>query len=348
MNRHKNIPIQNIFYMLSYAYNIIHLSEYKKIGTEKFTNVTDMYARILSVGIPVLIRGGLLKDYIIMEETSNVIKEKLDINASLKQNTLIQKKVAIKYDELSENILLNQIIKATLIYLTKSLSLSRAIRQKFYGFLPFFSNVSDVELNIRLWKRVRYNKQNIRYQFIVDICRYIYESLILDDNTATNSTKDPIDEKQLATLYEKFLFAFFNRETDYKVSRPHIKWIVDDDIVYGLPNMETDLVLQKGDKTLIIDAKFYSENMSVRFEGGKPKHLSDNLYQLFTYLENWSKKEEEVLAGMLLYAKTEAKNQPNNQYKIKGNQIFIKSLDLDQDFTKIKNDLLLYAQTFLQ
>src|SRR5699024_881690 len=186
MNRHNKIPIKNIFHMLSYAYNIIHLSEYKKIGTEKFSNVTDMYARILSLGIPVLIRGGLLKDYIIIEETSNVIKGKLDINASLKQNAFIQKKVAIKYDKLSENILLNQIIKATLTYLTQSLSMNREIRQKLYGFLPFFGNVSDIELNIRLWKKIRYDKQNIRYQFIIDICRYIYESLLLDDNTATD------------------------------------------------------------------------------------------------------------------------------------------------------------------
>src|SRR5699024_10322363 len=104
----------------------------------------------------------------------------------------------------------------------------------------------------------------------------------------------------------------------------------------------------KGDKTLIIDAKFYSENMSVRFEGGKPKHLSDNLYQLFPYLENWSKKEEEVIAGMLLDAKPEAKNQANKQYKINRNQTYIESLDVDQDFTKIVNDLLLYAQTFLE
>lgn len=32
--------------------------------------------------------------------------------------------------------------------------------------------------------------------------------------------------------------------------------------------MQTDLVLQKDKKTLIVDAKFYSENMVARFEGG--------------------------------------------------------------------------------
>lgn len=348
MTRHKSIPIRNIFYMLSYAYNTLHLSEYQQIGTEKFDHVKELYARILSVGLPVLIRGGLSKDYISLEETSNVVKGKIDVNATIKQNTLINKKLAIVYDELSEDILFNQIIKATLVYITRSPQLSRATRRQFYGLLPYFEQVSDVELDLRLWKQVRYNRQNIRYQFVIDICRYFYEALLFDDNEATHTTKDPIDKKRLATLYEKFLLAFFKRESPYKVSSPHIKWDVDDGIVDALPNMETDLVLQNGEKTFIIDAKLYSDNMSDRFKNGKPKQLSNNLYQLFAYLENWQRKENEVLAGMLLYAETKAEIQPSHQYKMKGKQIFIEALDLNQDFAGIKQDLLAYTARFLE
>lgn len=62
-----------------------------------------------------MIRGGLCKDYISVEETSNVIKGKIDINVTIKKNTLVNKKVAVVYEEFSENVVLNQIIKATLI-----------------------------------------------------------------------------------------------------------------------------------------------------------------------------------------------------------------------------------------
>lgn len=348
MKRHKNIPIQNIFYMLSYAYNTLHLSEYQEIGTEKFHHVRELYARVLAVGLPILIRGGLLKDYIRMEERSNVIKGKIDVNATLKQNTLIQKKLAIMYDEFSEDILFNQIIKATLVRITRSSELNRKVRRELYGLLPYFSNVSDVELNVSLWKQVRYNRRNIRYQFILDICRYLHEELLLDDSATTNMTKDIIDDRRLASLYEKFLYAFYKKESPYRVSSPHIKWNVDDGMDDALPNMETDLVLQHGDRTLIIDAKLYSENMSVRFEGGEAKQLSHNLYQLFTYLHNWPEEEkDEILAGMLLYAKTRADMQPGHLYKIKGKQIFIEAVDLDQEFSNIKKDLLAYAGQFL-
>ncbi|MFD2657921.1 5-methylcytosine restriction system specificity protein McrC [Gracilibacillus thailandensis] len=346
MERNNNIPIRNIYYMLSYAYQTINLAEYKRLGTEKFENVKELYAEILSIGIPVLIRGGLSKDYISVEETSNVIKGKIDINSTIKKNALVNKKIAVVYDEFSENILLNQIIKATLVYLSRSTKIDQKMRRLFYGMLPYFTKVSDVELDLKLWKNVRYNRQNIRYQFIVDVCRYLYEQLLFDENTTSQMMKEAQDEQRLSSLYEKFIYAFFKRETKYKVSHPQIKWMVDDEFTEALPLMQTDLVLQKDKKTLIVDAKFYSENMIARFEGGAAKQKSSNLYQIFTYINNWKKEPDETVAGMLLYAKTTALNQPNHTYHIKGNQVIVVSLDLQQDFSGIKKDLLAYTNQF--
>lgn len=347
MEKNSSIPIGNIYYMLSYAYQTLNISEYKQIGTEKFKNISELYAEILSIGIPVLIRGGLSKDYISVEENSNVIKGKIDINSTIKKNTLVNKKIAVVYDEFSENILLNQIIKATLVYLSRSKKISRKKRRLFYGLLPYFTEVSDVELDLKLWKNVRYNRQNIRYQFIVDVCRYLYEQLLFDESSTSQMMKEVQDEQRLSSLYEKFIFAFFKRETKYNVSRSQIQWSVDDGFTEALPIMQTDLVLQKDKKTLIVDAKFYSENMVARFEGGAAKQISGNLYQIFTYVNNWKEEPDETVAGMLLYAKTTAINQPNHIYHIKGNQIFVVSLDLQQDYKGIKEDLLACANQFL-
>lgn len=346
MERNNNIPIRNMYYMLSYAYQTLNLCEYKQIGTEKFENVKELYSEILLIGIPVLIRGGLSKDYVSVEETSNVIKGKIDINSTIKKNTLVNKKVAVIYDEFSENILLNKIIKATLVYLSHSNKISQKIRRSFYGLLPYFTGVSDVELDLKIWKTVRYNRQNIRYQFIVDVCRYLYEQLLYDESYTSQMMKEVQDEQRLSSLYEKFIYAFFKRETKYNVSHPQIRWSVDDEFTSALPIMQTDLVLQKDNKTLIVDAKFYSENMVARFEGGAAKQKSGNLYQIFTYINNWRNKPDEKVAGMLLYAKTSALDQPNHIYHIKGNQIFVVSLDLQQDFSGIKENLLGYAHQF--
>lgn len=346
MERNSNIPIRNIYYMLSYAYQTLNLSEYKDVGTEDFENVKELYAEILSIGIPVLLRGGLSKDYVSVEETSNVIKGKIDINSTIKKNTLVNKKVSVVYDEFSENILLNQIIKATLVYLSRSNKISKKMRRVFYGFLPYFTEVVDVELESKLWRNVRYNRQNIRYQFIMDVCRYLYEQLLFDESSTSQIMKELQDEQRLSSLYEKFIYAFFKRETNYKVSRSQIQWNVDDGFTEALPIMQTDLILQKDNKILIVDTKFYSENMIARFEGGAAKQKSSNLYQIFTYINNWKIGPNETVAGMLLYAGTIALNQPNHIYHIKGNQIFVVALDLYQDFTGLKESLLTHANQF--
>ncbi|MFL2072756.1 restriction endonuclease [Marinilactibacillus psychrotolerans] len=342
------IPIRNIYYMLSYAYKALNLSEYNRVSTEEFHNVKDLYTAILKIGIPVLIRGGLIKDYLRVSEKTTVIRGKIDINDSIKQHALTDKKLIVLYDEFSEDTLLNQIIKATLIYLVRAPKISKEDRKFFYGLIPYFSEVSELELSLNVWKRVRYNRQNIRYQFIVDICRYLYEELLLDENVSSNMMRQIQDEQRLSSLYENFVFAFYKRETNFKVSRPQIPWKVDNGYFDALPVMQTDIVLNDGEKTLIIDTKFYSENMATRFEGGQAKQKSANLYQIFSYVNNWVPQKEEEVAGMLLYARTTADQQPNHHYEINGKKISVVNVNLNQEFTAIKKELIDFVTAYFE
>lgn len=348
MMENDKIPIRNIYYMLSYAYKALSISEYNRVSTEEFHNVKDLYTAILKIGIPVLIRGGLIKDYLRVSEKTTVIRGKIDINDSIKQHALTDKKLIVLYDEFSEDILLNQIIKATLVYLVRSPKISKEDRKFFYGLIPYFSEVSELELSLNIWKRVRYNRQNIRYQFIVDICRYLYEELLLDENFTNNMMRQIQDEQRLSSLYENFVFAFYKRETTFKVSRPQIPWKVDNGFFDALPVMQTDIVLSNGMKTLIIDNKFYSENMATRFEGGKAKQKSANLYQIFTYVNNWVPQKEEEVAGMLLYAHTTSEQQPKHNYEINGKKISVVNVNLNQEFNAIKKQLIDFVIAYFE
>lgn len=66
---------------------------------------------------------------------------------------------------------------------------------------------------------------------------------------------------------------------------------------------------------------------------------SGNLYQIFTYVKNLDTEKTGNVSGMLLYAKTDEVVLPNNEYKMCGNAISVKTLDLDCDFTEIKKQL---------
>lgn len=68
---------------------------------------------------------------------------------------------------------------------------------------------------------------------------------------------------------------------------------------------------------------------------------SNNLYQIFTYVKNEESelldRPHEKVAGMLFYAQTEEEGAFEKNYKMSGNPISVRTLDLSSDFQSIKN-----------
>ena len=73
------IPVRNIYYMLSYAFQILNENGYSDIATENFSNAAELFAAILSKGISVQLKRGLNKDYIEISEPLSAIKGKIDV-----------------------------------------------------------------------------------------------------------------------------------------------------------------------------------------------------------------------------------------------------------------------------
>ena len=112
-----------------------------------------------------------------------------------------------------------------------------------------------------------------------------------------------------------------------------------------LPVMQTDITLRYENRVLIIDAKYYTRTMQEQFD--KYTIHSQNLYQIFTYVKNMDKQSTGKVSGMLLYAKTEEQITPNADFFMDGNQISVKTLDLNQEFEKIKEQLEEIASRYL-
>lgn len=55
------IPIQNVYYMLSYAFQVLNEQGYKNIATEQFDNTAELCAAILTKGVAFLLKRGWVK-----------------------------------------------------------------------------------------------------------------------------------------------------------------------------------------------------------------------------------------------------------------------------------------------
>lgn len=120
----------------------------------------------------------------------------------------------------------------------------------------------------------------------------------------------------------------------------HIEWDIADRetaAIDFLPEMKTDISLHRGNRTLIIDTKYYGKMMQEQFD--KQTIHSGNLYQIFTYVKNLDKDNTGDVSGMLLYARTEESIAPDLDAHFGSNRIMVRTLDLSQDFRGIREQL---------
>jgi putative restriction enzyme modulator protein len=103
------IPIQNIYYMLSYAFQVLNEQGYKNIATEQFNNVAELCAAILAKGISVQLKRGLGREYIEQTESLSSLRGRIEISESIKTRSMLKKQLICSYDDFSVNSYMNRI-----------------------------------------------------------------------------------------------------------------------------------------------------------------------------------------------------------------------------------------------
>jgi len=323
--------------MLSYAFQILNEQSYKNIATEQFHNTADLMAAILSKGIATQIKRGLGKEYILRTETLSSLRGKMNITKSIKTQTILKKQMWCTYDEFSVNGTKNRIIKSTLELLLKS-DIPKYRKKELRKLMIFFSEVENIDLHSINWN-MKYDRNNKTYRMLISICYLVINGLIQTNSEGNTKIMDFLDEQSMFRLYEKFILGYYKKHyAELSPSASRIPWSVDNTIM--LPVMQSDIHLQKNNTVLIIDAKYYSHTTQVKYDN-HTLH-SNNMYQIFTYVKNCDYafgEEEHKVSGMLLYANTDEKIQPDNVYQMNGNQITVKTLDLNQKFDIIAKQL---------
>lgn len=340
------IRIQNIYYMLAYAFQVLNEQGYKNIATEEFDNTADLCAAILARGISTQVKRGLGKEYIPQTEALSSLRGKLDISESIKTQTFLKKQMICSYDDFSVNSVMNRIIKSTVLILLKG-DISKSRKKELRKLMVFFDDVDVIDLYSVNWN-MQYNRNNQTYRMLISICYLVFKGLLQTQSDGTTKLMDFLDEQRMHRLYEKFILEYYRKEhPELTTNASQIPWQLDNDFGDMLPVMQTDIMLTKDEKTLIIDAKYYAHTTQRQYD--KNTLHSGNLYQIFTYVKN---KEAELaeqphkVAGMLLYARTDEEIYPEKEYRMSGNQIGVRTLNLDGDFDMIKNQLNEIAEEF--
>lgn len=334
------IRIQNIYYMLAYAFQVLHEQGYKDVAAEDFANTAELLSAILCRGVSIQIKRGLCRQYITKEEALGSPRGKIELNESIKTQAIRKKQLVCAYDEFSIDAYTNRIIKTTMELLLRA-NISKQRKKELRKLLNLFDGISALDVHSINWG-IQYDRNNRTYRMIIGVCQLVIKGLLQTSADGSMRLMDYADDQTMAKLYEKFILGYFQREhLDIKAYSPQIAWQVTDGYRSFLPTMQSDVVLSNKEtkKTLIIDAKLYSHNMQMKAPYMTQTIHSSNLYQIFTYVKNWDAAPDESVSGMLLYAKTDDAIQPDNDYQMNGNEISVRTLDLGCNFAVIATQL---------
>ena len=337
------IPIENIYYLLCYAWNKLEEKERVNISVDDKTELLDLFAKILINGTKILLKRGIDRSYIDFTDEIAGVKGKVQISQTLKSNLLFKQRTVCTFDTFSSNILTNRILISTLYSLSRTKGLDKELKKELITLQRMFSGIDLIQINNSLFNQIKLNRNNRFYGFLMNVCQIIYENTLPSEEQGNYKFSDfTRDERKMNQLFEAFIRNFYRIEQNkYNiVKKESIYWQFEydaSDSYQFVPKMETDITLENNTEKIIIDAKYYRETMIINYD--KEKIKSNNLYQLFSYLLNQEDNTSKTInaKGILLYPTIE--KDYDLLYKYKSHSIEIRTINLNSNWKLISNRL---------
>ncbi len=147
------IPIENIYYLLSYAWNKLDEKDRVSIDIDDKTELLDLFAKILINAGKILLKRGIDKNYVDHTLVFSGVKGKLEISQTLKSNLLSKQKTICTFDDFTANILSNQILVTTIYRLIRTKELDKDLKVDLRNLFRMFADIDQIELKSSLFKQ---------------------------------------------------------------------------------------------------------------------------------------------------------------------------------------------------
>lgn len=210
MTKDKGIFIKNIYYMLAYAFRILRQKNYDEIAAEEFDDIQDLFAVILAKGVSQQLKQGLHKEYITKNEDLSVMRGKLDIYGTIKNQIQRKKSLSCEYDELSVNNIFNQILKTTMTILIRDSGVKKSHKADLKKIILFFHDIDIIEPSRIRWSSLMYQRNNKNYEMLINICYFVLDGM-LQTTDKGNYKMMTFSDEHMHRLYEKFVLEYFKR-----------------------------------------------------------------------------------------------------------------------------------------
>lgn len=337
-----SIPIQNVYYLFCYAWGRFEDAQSLPVGAEASPDLPNLLARILLSGMRKILRRGLDRGYRYETDDLPTVRGRIELGETLRLQARRIRRLQCEFDELSHDLLHNQILKASIKRLARASMIDRMLAHELAVTVRRMPYVSDIRLDRSAFSRVSLHRNNSHYQFLLRVAELAYDCLLPNHDGTDYLFHDVIrDERKMAAVFERFVRNFYRVEQQSLSVEPlNIKW--DATLIAGsaarLPNMRVDVFLRGANRQIILDTKYYVDALQTYYN--VESFRSEHLYQLFAYLKNAAASDNSFAnaEGILLYPRVGI--SLDETFMIQGHVVKIATVDLSIPWTEIREHLL--------
>lgn len=305
------IPIDRVLFMLSYA---IDPASWQSTG---FDFDQDSLIEAIIPGfvrqVQAAVRPGLLQGYRTEEEALTTVRGRIRIDDQIRKRHGVAPPIEVRFDEFTEDIEVNRLIKAAVTRLHALRIRSRSVKQALRGLDLAMAPISAVNYDQAALPVITWNRLNERYRAAVELAKLILKSTSYEfRNGGVRSSGFLVDMNQ---VFEDFAVVALRESLDVDARE--------------FPQGDGKLRLDEaGMLTLRPDISWWTEGRC-QFVGdlkykrvGRSGGKHPDVYQLLSYVV-----AADLSAGMLIYAAGEADEAVHDVVHV-GRRLTVTSVDL--------------------
>ena len=184
-----NIPIENIYFLLCYAWDKLAEKEVVNVDPIESTSLADLFANVLVSGTNHLVKRGFDRGYVTHSEWVTRLRGRIIFNEVARRGPG-KGTLPCDFDELSYDVLHNQIIKATGRRLVRTVGLPTATAESLTSLNRRLADVADIEVTNRVFGKVQLHRNNQFYDFLLKVCELIHRNMLVADRSGPSKFMD--------------------------------------------------------------------------------------------------------------------------------------------------------------
>ena len=319
------IGIPQVLSLACYAMDVFKSQEERLFDFEEEQTLPDTLALALHAAARRAFSRGLLHGYRTEEEALHTVRGRIRFADQIRQRFGIPLPIEVRYDEFTDDITENRLVKAAVMRLGAMRLRSPKARRDLGWIAATLENVSPVEFFPKDVPDVRFDRLNEHYRDVVGLSRLILRHGAFESKRgAVRATGFLMD---MNVLFQEFVTVALREALG---DSPYVlrsdKQLKENRRIYFAKSsrvkLEPDLTLWDGTKCLFVgDAKY----KRVRVEGVP----NADLYQLHAYITALN-----LPGGLLIYAQGEAETAT---YTVRntGKRLEVAALDLTGSLDRV-------------